>query len=135
MRSETICYVDESVHDSVGVVVSAFVFAKKSLDNQVRSALEHAGFDPECDEFKSSARMDSDERMRSVRDRLMSIAGRNTKIAVFFGPFSRRRLGRQSLQALQSVVVRNSFDPANLSIHFDEEMFKSISRTTRSSIT
>lgn len=131
MRSETICYVDESIHDSVGVVVSAFVFVKESLDNQVCTLLEEAGFNPECEEFKSSTRMDSDKRMRSVRDRIMSIAGRSTKIAVFFGPFSRRKLGRQSLQALQSVVVRNSFNPSRLSVHFDEEMFKSTSEAKR----
>lgn len=131
MRSETICYVDESIHDSVGVVATAFIFVKKSLDEDVRRVIADAGLDPDRDEFKSSARMDSDERLRNVRTKLTSIACCNTKIAVFFGPFSRRMLGRQTLQALQSVVVRNGFEPEKLSVHFDAEIFKSTSEANR----
>lgn len=131
MKSETICYVDESVHNSVGVFVSAFVFVNESLDDQVRSALSDSGFDPEREEFKSSSRMDSDSRLQLVRKKLMNIAGSNSKIAVFFGPFSRKRLGIQTLQALQSVIVRNGIDTESLIVHFDEDMFKSTNEAAR----
>ena len=131
MNSLTHCYVDESIYDSVGIVVTAFVFANLEFSNAVVEALKDAGLNPPEDEFKSSARMEADERMRDARDRLIFLAGSESKIGVFFGPFNRPRLGRQSLQALQSVLVRNAIDPSSLSIHFDQGIFPSAAEATR----
>lgn len=124
MRPYSTCYVDESIQADLGVVCSAFVFVEQDVDGAIRKVLVDAGFDPETTEYKSSARMTGNSSMQQVREGLMSIASRSTKIAVFFGPFERSRLGRQTLQALQSIVVRNGFDPAGLVVHFDKEIFR-----------
>lgn len=127
----THCFVDESIHKSFGYVVTAFVFASGSLEESVTDTLRKAGLNPPHDEFKSSARMDTDPQMRAARDGLLSLAGRCTRIAVFFGPFSRQHLGRQVLQALQSVVVRNGICPSRLTVHFDEQIFLSSQEASR----
>jgi hypothetical protein len=131
LNSLTHCYVDESIHDSIGVVVTAFVFANSDFENAVTEVLRKVGLNPPHDEFKSSARMDTDERMRAARGRLMSMAGAHSKIAVFFGPFHRPRLGRQCLQALQSVLVRNAIPVSSLSVYFDQGIFPSTAEALR----
>ena len=127
MRSNrfTHCYIDESIHDSVGVVVTAFIFTDDTFIENVTKALQKAGLNPPQDEFKSSARMDTNEKMRKARKNLLALAGSKSKIAVFFGPFHRPHLGRQTFQALQSVLTRNAIQPASLSVYFDEEIFPS----------
>lgn len=127
MRSDifTHCYIDESIHDSIGVVVTAFIFTGSTFSDAVTEALQKAGLNPPQDEFKSSARMDTNKRMREGRKNLLALAGSKSKIAVFFGPFHRPHLGRQTFQALQSVLTRNAIQPESLSVHFDEEIFPS----------
>jgi len=127
MRSDkfTHCYIDESIHDSVGVVVTAFIFTDDTFSKIVTEALQKAGLNPPQDEFKSRARMDINEKMRKGRENLLALAGSKYKIAVFFGPFHRPHLGRQTFQALQSVLTRNAIQPESLSVHFDEEIFPS----------
>ena len=120
-----LCFVDESIYDKLGIVVTAFVFTESDFEGLVTEALKDAGIDTPREEFKSSARMDTDHRMPVARDKLLGLAGTKSKIAVFFGPFSRPRLGRQTLQAVQSVLLRNGIDPSNLSIYFDQEIFPS----------
>jgi hypothetical protein len=101
------CFVDESIYDDLGIVVTAFVFTGNKFETRVANALADAGINSPHEEFKSSARMDTDPRMPRARDSLLDIAGSAAKIAVFVGPFSRPRLGRQVLQAAQSVLLRN----------------------------
>lgn len=119
------CFVDESIYDTLGMVVTAFIFANSDFEPLVASALKEVGIDTPREEFKSSARMDTNQIMPMARKKLLNLAGTRSKIAVFFGPFSRPRLGRQSLQAVQSVLLRNAIDPSKLSIHFDQEIFPS----------
>src|ERR1017187_1285230 len=102
------CFVDESIQESLGFVVTAFVFASNSFEDSVEQILRKIGISSPEEEFKSSARMDVNPQMRSARDALMSLAAASAQLAVFFGPFDRQHLGRQTLQALQSVVVRNA---------------------------
>jgi hypothetical protein len=115
----------------VGVVVIAFVFGNSAFSIAVAEALREAGINSPVEEYKSSARMDADKRMRSARSKLLDLAGTNSKIAVFFGPFHRPRLGRQSLQALQSVLVRNAISSTTLCVHFDRGIFPSASEAAR----
>lgn len=119
------CYVDESIYDILGVVVTSFVFADETFNDIVFESLRKAGLNPPKDEFKSGVRMESNKPMQKARKYLMYLAGQKAKIAVFIGPFDRQHLGRQTFQALQSVIVKNSIDPISLSIHFDEEIFPS----------
>ena len=130
-RPPTHCYVDESVQTASGFVVSAFVFASGRFDQQVAKALTKAGLKPRRDEFKSSARMDANPRMRAARDGLLALAGSKTRVAVFFGPYKRAALGKHSLQALQSVLVRNGIRPSRLDVYFDEDIFSNTKEATR----
>lgn len=125
------CYIDESIYDSLGVVVTALVFADTEFEQQVAGVLKECGIATPAEEFKSGARMDSDQRMRSARERLIDLAGCRSKIAVVVAPFSRPRLGRQTLQAVQSVLIRNGIEPACLSIYFDQEIFPSDEEAAR----
>jgi hypothetical protein len=127
----TQCFVDESIHEAAGFVVIAFVFASGRFERSVAQTLLHAGLDPKKQEFKSSARMDRNQPMRNARDALLDLAGSRTQIAVFFGPFDRSHLGKQSLQALQSVLVRNGMRPSRLSVYFDTDIFASVKEAAR----
>ncbi len=121
----THCYIDESIHDSLGVVVTAFIFTDEAFNEYVIEALQKAGLSPPQEEFKSSARMDTNQRMRKARKNLLELAGNKSEIAVFFGPFNRQHLGRQTFQAFQSILTRNAIQPELLSVHFDKEIFPS----------
>jgi hypothetical protein len=125
------CFIDESIYDSLGIVVTAFVFSDSQFESQVTEALQEVGINVPYEEYKSSARMDSNVHMRNARDKLLSLASQSSKIAVFFGPFSRPHLGRQTLQAVQSVLLRNSIEPSSLSIYFDQEIFPSNEEAAR----
>lgn len=127
----TNCYIDESIHNSVGVVVTAFIFTDDTFCDDVIETLQKSGLNPPQDEFKSSARMDTNEKLRKCRDRLLSLADSRSNIAVFFGPFNRQHLGRQTFQALQSVLTRNGIQSESLDVHFDKEIFPSQKEANR----
>lgn len=132
MRAQpTTCYVDESIHISCGFVATALVFATRSLEGAVAAELRSAGLVPGKDEFKSRSRMDRNPRMREVRDRLIALAGSRARVAVVFGPFDRRTVGKQSLQALQSTLVRNGIRPSRVRVYFDRGIFQSAKDATR----
>lgn len=134
MHSEykiTQCYVDESIQSSCGFVATAFVFAEGHFTQLVAEALSKAGLTPQKDEFRSSARMDTNPKMRVARNSLLSLANSKAKVAVFFGPFDRANLGKNSLQALQSTLVRNGIRPSRLSVYFDREIFSSVKESVR----
>lgn len=130
-RGLTHCYVDESVHQESGFVATAFVFGGDNLEGEVERALLEAGLAPREDELKSSARMDSDQRMRAARDAALSLAESNARIAVFFGPYDRSTIGKHCLQALQSVLLRNGLSEIPLDVHFDEGIFPSPAEAER----
>ena len=129
-RSITQCYIDESIHTKAGFVVTAFIFASGRFDRDVAKVLSSSGLTPRQDEFKSSFRMDSNPKMRAAREGLLSLAGSGARVAVYIGPFDtfgfeRDSLGKHSLQALQSTLVRNSIRTSRLSVYFDNDIFPS----------
>lgn len=130
-RKLTHCYVDESVHEEAGFVATGFVFAGKEFEQDVECTLRDAGVSPREEELKSSARMDSNPAMRAARDAILGLAGTKTSVAVSVGPYDRRTVGKQCLQALQSVVLRNGVSVASLQIHFDEGIFPTEAEATR----
>jgi len=125
MRNFQHCFIDESIHESVETIVTAFIFTDSDFPDEVKKALKESGIDTPKEEFKSSYRMDNNKSMQNARSKLLGLASEKAKIAVFIGPYNRNRLGLHSLQALQSVLIRNSIDPSNLSIHYDEGILKS----------
>lgn len=121
----THCYADESIHEAFGFVVTAFVFADGAFEARLTDALRAVGLNVPCDEYKSSVRMDSAPRMREARDAILALVATRARVAAFVGPFCRRNLGKDSLQALQSVLVRNAVSREGLAVYFDNEVFPS----------
>ena len=98
------CYVDESIHDSCGFVATAFVFGRDGFEKTVEEVLKKPGLSPPSEEFKSSARMDSDPRMQLARNGLLALAGSKVKVAVFFGAFNRAALGKHTLHVIGDIL-------------------------------
>jgi hypothetical protein len=69
--------------------------------------------------------MDGNPHMRAAREGVLSLCGSTARVGVFIGPYQRETLGKHTLQALQSVVVRNGIRPSRLDIYFDEGIFPS----------
>jgi hypothetical protein len=126
------CYVDESVHDNLGFVTMAFVFGGEGLDAAVADALKTSGLDPATEEFKSGAYMAHNPRMQAARDALFEVIRKEAEVAVVFAPRHHTvLLGKQCLQALQSVLIRNGIPPNHLTIHVDEGIFASEAEAKR----
>lgn len=119
------CYVDESYQTGSGFASIGFTFSPASLDEPVADLLREAGLDPASDEYKSGAFMTRNSAMQIARDAILRYAGQSTSVAVAFASARHVNLGKQALQALQSVVVRNGIDPSQLTVCFDEGMFSS----------
>jgi len=127
----THCYIDESIYESHGFVITALVFSDSAFGDKVSEALQASGLRVPEEEYKSSTRMDDDPKMRSARETLLTVLNDSSRIAIFVGPFYRPHLGRQTLQALQSVVIRNGIARSGLSAFFDREIFVSQSEAAR----
>jgi hypothetical protein len=91
----------------------------------VARVLREAGLRPGVDEVKSGVRMAGNPRMQRAREGLLSVANSSSTVGVFVGPHERATLGQHSLQALQSIVVRNGIQPSWLDVYFDEDIFRS----------
>jgi hypothetical protein len=130
-REVTHCYVDESVHSDAGFVATAFVFGDPDFEREIERVLREAGISPREDELKSSARMDSEPRMRAARNAALNLVSSVARIAMFFGPYDRFTIGEHCLQALQSVLLRNGLSGIPLAVHFDEGIFPSEAEADR----
>ena len=125
-------YVDESIHDSLDFIVSAFVFSKDGLDGRVAEVLRSAGLRPGFDEFKSGAFMKGNAVQQDLRDTLMGIAGQHTRVALAVSPASARsELGEWCLEALAAIVRRNGFHKVSFDAHFDEGLLSAQASPTR----
>src|SRR5205809_308688 len=119
-------YVDESIHDSLDFIVSAFVFSKNGLDAGVSDALRYAGLRPGVDEFKSSTFMVGNFGRQKLRDGLLLLAARHARVALAVSPASARsELGGWCLSVLETVLRRNGFLDVAFDAHFDEGIFES----------
>lgn len=125
------CFVDESIHPSLGMIVTSFVFSPENFEDLVAEELRTAGLSPFRDEFKSGNRMEDNPKMREARARLLSLAAGSARIAIFFGPLNRSDLGRQTLQALQTILIRNGIQPGALTLHIDQGIFESTAEGKR----
>lgn len=125
-RTRLTLYADESVHESLGFVATAFIVSDRDLEGPVGEALRFAGLEPERDEFKSGAYMASNPAMQKARDSLLQLAGHIPKVALVFSPNRRRsQLGKECLRALESVLRRNGIRPDRVDAFFDEGIFSS----------
>lgn len=122
-------YIDESIHDALDFIVSAFVFSKEGLDSPVSDALRDAGLRPGVDEFKSGALMLGNVVQQNLRETLLSLAGQHTRVALAVSPASARtELGEWCLRVLHTIVRRNGFHEMSFDAHCDEGIFKSTTK-------
>lgn len=126
IKSLSRLYVDESIHDSLGFIVVAFVFSSPQLDKLVSQALQGAGLVPGQDEFKSSYRMVQNIRMQEIREQLLDLAANHTRIALVVADSnSRKSLGAISLRYLRSILGKNGLLDHPIESYFDEGILTS----------
>jgi len=125
-RKVTTIYVDESIHEQLGFVITSFVCSNSDLQTAIEKDLLSLGFSLGVDEFKSGEYMASNPRMRGVRARLLDIAGSKAKIAILVtGATRRKSLGTDIICGLEKVVRKNGLNTTELKIFFDKGLFHS----------
>ncbi len=101
-------YVDESIQNDLGYICTAFVYARESIDSDVRDALLAAGFTPGESEFKSGARMEGKPHLHKLREDLLGIIQAKTIIGVLITSVARREsLGNEISNTLLKLIEVN----------------------------
>ncbi len=117
-------YIDESIHDKLGFIATAFIYTEQNIEREVKDALLNVDLEPKKDEFKSSTFMINNSTMQTLRNKLLNIAS-NTKIAIHFSASeSRDNLGYQCLDTLSNIIIKNDINTEHLNVYFDEEIIK-----------
>jgi hypothetical protein len=112
-------FLDESIRESGGFIVGAFVYCERDPTSAVHAALVQAGMRPGVDEFKSSAWMSSRSVLMNLRNNLCSIV-QGSKIGLLVMPSDHRsELGDEALHCLEKILAANKLDQSQQTIHFD----------------
>lgn len=122
-------YLDDSKHHPAGFSLAAFVICETDPTDHVDSIFRGLGFDPGGFEYKSSAKMAGDDRLRELRSALKHYVGTNCKIAVCVVDGD-KRLGPSALKLLYSVLSHPSLEGQDHEIFFDEGLFQSAKSAT-----
>jgi hypothetical protein len=110
---------DESIHESGGFIVGAFVYCDRDPTSAVNTALVQARMRPGIDEFKSSALMSSRPDLMNLRDALCSIV-QESKIGLLVMPSDHRsELGNEALLCLEKILRANRLDQSRQTVYFD----------------
>jgi hypothetical protein len=119
-------YVDESIHDNLGFIVTAFVCSRNDLNAFVAKVLAEEKLEPGVNEFKSSSYMTVNPTMQIVRDKLFSVANNETKVALLISSSKMRSiLGKDTMEALNLIAIRNGIDLKSSSVFFDQGIVQS----------
>lgn len=120
-------FVDESIHENLGFIVSAFVCSKPEINDLISSNLVSANMRPGVDEFKSSYYMKGRPNLQALRDRLICLARTKCKIALLFSSSrNRSALGDATIAALNTIALRNGLYEYELSVFFDQNIVRSV---------
>jgi hypothetical protein len=118
-------YIDESIHRRGDFIIGACVFGPDPTD-LINAALTAVGLDPDCDEFKSSAKMTEHPEQQALRRELQNILHRTYRFAVVIVPHQERAsLGREILLGLDKVCRANDLAHLHESAYFDKGIFSS----------
>lgn len=120
-------YIDESIHERADFIVTAAVCSPEELQLPVHEALRNNGFDPTCDEFKSSMRLNGFIAAQKLREDLRAILS-HCKIAIAVCPVSERA---SIAKYIGDLLCERIWEPENqpITLHFDEGMKRSELRT------
>lgn len=113
-------YFDESIHDSAGFILGAYVYSERDVSPLVNDCLVSVNLKPGEDEFKSSSRMIESKKQRKLRDLLKKLL-KNVKIGLVVIPSTEREnLGIEALRGLKKICYANSLTKKHLEVYFDE---------------
>lgn len=103
-------YVDESIHERGDFILVAFVYSSLDLTPIVFEEVRSVGLIPGTDEFKSSSRMDSDEKQKKLRSKLKGLL-KHIKLGLAIIPYANRDvLGKEILFGLRKIIFANYLD-------------------------
>ncbi|UGX86174.1 DUF3800 domain-containing protein [Phyllobacterium meliloti] len=114
-------YFDESIHETAGFIVGAFVYSEIDLTPLVLDAIETAGLRPKLDEYKSSLPMSKNSQQRELRSRMAKLLQLHVRTALVVIPSAERaRLGSAAIACLAKVLGANSLLDSQHKVYFDE---------------
>jgi hypothetical protein len=115
-------YVDESIHDADGYIVSAFVFDGGGLDVAIERELRTHGLTPGKDEFKSRTPMRDNLTLQQLRSAIQfAIVQSGAPVALLISAASRRlHLGVEVVNAIQRVSDSNGAELSRATVFVDE---------------
>ena len=101
-------YVDESIQDRLGYIVTVFVYAAEDPHLLVAQALTTAGLAPLKDEYKSGARMTDKPHLQALRSELCDILRERCRIGMLLSPSADRcNLGAHIVSTAGELVRAN----------------------------
>ncbi|MET1413080.1 DUF3800 domain-containing protein [Roseibium sp. HPY-6] len=117
-------YLDDSKHHRFGFSLAAFVICEADPSGYLSSVFRERRFNPKEFEYKSSAKMAGDNRLRDLRDAMKYYVGRHCKVAVCVVNGD-NRLGPAALRLLSLALTHPSLEGQDHEVFFDEGLFKS----------
>jgi hypothetical protein len=114
-------YIDESIHEEEGFIVSSYVGTPDSLDEPIAASLSKAGLVPYHDEFKSRMPMDGRPEIQGLREALFGIILKHARLGFLISSTARRKyLGSEILLTGDKLIQRNSLKPLDLTFYLDQ---------------
>lgn len=118
-------YLDDSKHHRFGFSLAAFVICDIDPTEEVSSIFRDYGYDPASFEFKSSAKMNGDGNLQSLRAALKFFIARKCSIAVCVVNGD-KKLGPAGLKLLQCALTHPQLIGTQHEVFFDEGLFPSV---------
>ncbi len=119
---DCLVFVDESISDEGGFILTALVVAFDDVSDAVRAELRSAGYTPGTHEYKSSqskAGNDASTKLRSGLQRVMF--DRQCGLAIVVSDIKERDIiGKQALTLLANMCDRGDLGNQKVVVHFDE---------------
>lgn len=114
-------YIDESIRESAGFIIAAFVYSEKDISHRVMHCIEQVGLIPREDEFKSGIRMIDNPKQKELRSMLGSVLF-DCKLGLMVIPSPHRKyLGDEALKGLRQIIDKCGLTGVHTAF-FDEEI-------------
>lgn len=114
-------YIDESIHEEEGFIVSSYVAIRDCLDELIAASLSRAGLVPYHHEFKSRMPMDGHPELQSLREELFGIILKHARLGFLVSSSTRRKyLGSEIVFTGDKLIQQNSLKPSDLIFYLDQ---------------
>ena len=112
-------FVDESIHDRAGMIVTSLVFATEG--DILATALRDAALEARVEEHKSSGRMDAAPHLQALRSRLFGLMmDHGCRLGTVVSARTERHLIADHAGQLIAQVVATTGIDDELQVYFDE---------------